>query len=100
MTERIINQNIEISVEMPKLISELITLVRKIHPNVDQRTITNIVLAKTAQMITAKRVKYNLLEQNLYPNHYAIVFMPSGYGKDLISNELDEQVFNNFRLWF
>lgn len=100
MTERIIYQNIEISVEMPKLISELITLVRKIHPNVDQRTITNIVLAKTAQMITAKRVKYNLLEQNLYPNHYAIVFMPSGYGKDLISNELDEQVFNNFRLWF
>ncbi len=93
------NSNI-VTPQMPTLLEQTVMLMRTMHPNVSSKILTNIVLAKTAQMVTAKRVKYSLMGQALYPNHYAIVFMPSGYGKDLISNEIDNYILKNYRLWF
>ena len=86
--------------QMPTLLRQIVMSLKTKYPNVTLKVLTNIVLAKIAQMITSKRVKYNLIEDILYPNHYAIIFMPSGYGKDLISKALDDHIFKNFRIWF
>ena len=87
-------------VKMPKIVEALVNQLRIVHPNVNTKVLLNIVLAKLAQMITMKRVKCGLIEQKVYPNHYSIIFMPSGYGKDLITKELDDIVFKDMALWF
>lgn len=86
--------------DLPEIFENGVTLLKSRYPNVSRNVITNILLTKIAQMITSKRVKYNELRKIGLPNHYAIVFMPSGYGKDKMSNELDTYVFKDWRLWF
>lgn len=84
----------------PELFNDSVTLLKSRYSNVSRNVITNILLVKLAQMLTSKRVKYSELGKKGFPNHYAIIFMPSGYGKDKMSNELDSFFLKLFRLWF
>ena len=86
--------------EMPKIIMEIMDVLESLHPNADYNCRLNIVLAKIAQMISFHRVCFQELENIKLVNHYAINFMPSGMGKDKISNDLDTFIFNIYYTYF
>lgn len=86
--------------KLPNLIRETVNLLKNTYPNISRNILLSEIIMKTSQMITSKRIKYDLFGDTVYPNYYAIIFMPSGYGKDKLSNDLDEYFFKNFRLWF
>lgn len=87
---------------MPEILAQAVQVVKNRYPSVSRNAIINVFLAKTAQVITAKRIKY--IEANNadsgYPNYYAINFMPSGSGKDRILRDLDNFFFRLFRRSF
>jgi len=85
---------------MPEVLKDILLLFQEKHINVSFNCILNVLLAKTAQMLTAKRITLKEVENVLIPNWYAIIFMSSGAGKDRISNDFDNLIFKNFRLWF
>ena len=59
-----------------------------------------ILLVKIAQMINSKRIKFNECGKLSIPNIFIINFMPSGYGKDAITDDIDDLLLKNFILWF
>ena len=95
-------ENIELVKDsnLPDLLNKSVNLIKKNYPNISRNVLISEVIMKISQMITSKRVKYSMFGDTVYPNYFAIVFMPSGFGKDKLSNELDSYVFKNFRLWF
>ena len=88
------------NVKMPKLLAYAACIMSKQHSGSTINAIMNTILAKNAQMLTGKGVKYVEKGNIGYCNYYAINFMPSGSGKDLMSNELDNFVYYPFRSWF
>lgn len=88
------------NVKMPKLLAYAACIMSKQHSGSTINAIMNTILAKNAQMLTGKGVKYVEKGNIGYCNYYAINFMPSGAGKDLMSNELDNFVYYPFRSWF
>lgn len=85
---------------IPSILKEIVLLFRPKHINTPIKCILNVLIAKIAQMITAKRVQYQKVNEVGFPNWYAIVFMGSGIGKDYLVKDLDRLVFKNFDLWF
>lgn len=86
--------------KMPKPLALLVQTIKNQHPERSINSIINTVLAKNAQMLTAKRIKHIEKGSIGYCNYYAINFMPSGAGKDRMSDELDNFVYYPFRKWF
>ena len=86
--------------KMPKPLAYAAYIMSKQHPEMRMNSIINTLLAKNAQMLTAKGVKYVEKGRVGYCNYYGINFMPSGAGKDLMSDELDNFVYYPFRSWF
>lgn len=86
--------------QMPELLSYTILTLKSQFKGCSINSITNIVLAKTAQMLTSKRIQYKELENIGFPNQFSIVFMPSGFGKDKMTDDLDKHFFHEFRIWF
>lgn len=93
-------RNINLETIMPLPLAKTVSLFAVRYPNVSMKIIINILLVKMAQMFTAKRIMYIEFDKEGIPNHYTIVFMPSGYGKDKLSDEMDKYIFSDFRLWF
>lgn len=85
---------------MPEVLKAISFLFKEKHINISYNCILNVLLTKTAQMITSKRVTFKEVENELIPNWYSIIFMPSGGGKDRLSNDLDKLIFSDFREWF
>lgn len=85
---------------MPVVLKDIMQLFQKKHINVSFNCLLNVRLVKTAQMITAKRVTLKEVEKINRPNWYALLLVSSGTGKDLASDDLDNIIFKNFRLWF
>lgn len=85
---------------MPDVLKDILVLFQEKHINTSFNCISNVLLAKTAQMLTAKRITLKEVDNELIPNWYSIIFMPSGAGKDRLSNDFDKLIFNDFRLWF
>ena len=85
---------------MPTLLAQAVQTMKVFHPERPMHAIINTVLAKTAQVLAFKRIKYVENGNTGFCNHYAINFMPSGAGKDRMSDELDKFVFYPFRHWF
>jgi len=85
---------------MPVVLKDIMQLFQEKHINVSYNCLLNVLLVKTAQMITAKRVTFKETDNELIPNWYAIIFMPSGGGKDRLSNDFDKLIFSDFRNWF
>ena len=86
--------------KMPKPLAYAACIMSKQHPEMRMNSIINPLLAKNAQMLAAKGVKYVEKGRVGYCNYYGINFMPSGAGKDLMSDELDNFVYYPFRSWF
>lgn len=87
-------------INLPKIMSEILNVFASRYKNTDKSVIISIQILKMAQMLTNKRVKYKEFEKIDFPNYYTIVFLPSGGGKDRLSNEYDNFVFKQFRDWF
>ena len=86
---------------MPKPLAQAVQIMKRQHPECSMNSIINIVLAKNAQMLTGgKGIKYVEKGRTGYCNYYGINFMPSGAGKDLMSDELDNFLYYPFRNWF
>lgn len=86
--------------KMPVVLAQTVKIIERYHSGVSQNTIINMLLAKIANMLTSKRIKYLEGARMGYSNYYATIFMPSGAGKDRISKDLDNFVFYLFKLWF
>ena len=87
-------------IRSPKIMNETLDVFSNRYVNTSKTAITSIQLLKVAQMITSKGVRYKNLDTIDIPNYYAIVLLPSGGGKDRISNEYDNLIFKPFRDWF
>jgi len=85
---------------MPVILEEIMQVLDDLHPNADYNCKLNILLAKTAQMLSFKRICFKELENIKLINHYAINFMPSGMGKDKICDDLDKFIFKGFLDYF
>lgn len=88
------------NLKMPKPLAILVQTIKKQYPERSINSIINTILAKNAQMLTGKGVKYAEKGREGFGNYYAINFMPSGAGKDLMSDELDKFVYYPYRNWF
>ena len=99
----IIPQNIsekQLLNSIPSVLKDIVLLFRQKHIDTPTKCILNVLIAKTAQMITAKRVQYQIVNELGFPNWYSIIFMDSGIGKDYLVKDLDRLIFKNFGLWF
>lgn len=85
---------------MPEILKDTTLLLKRMHINTSLNCILNVLLSKTAQMLTSKRIYLKEVENHIIPNWYAIVFMPSGSGKDRLTKDLDTLIFNKFHNWF
>ena len=85
---------------MPVILQELANTYQARFPNTSLEFTTNTILAKTFQMFTGKRIVLNKAGTIIIPNWYALIFAPSGYGKDRLVDSLDKNVFKDYSLWF
>lgn len=99
-SETIISDRMPERQSMPLILAEIMDILNDLFPNANYNCKLNILLAKTGQMISFKRVCFQEIENIKLINHYAINFMPSGMGKDKICNDLDRFIFKNFILYF
>lgn len=88
------------NLKMPSVLAQALKIIKKHHPGISENVINNMLEAKTAQLLTSKRIQYKEHANIGFPNHYATTLMPSGTGKDRILRELDNFVFFPFRIWF
>lgn len=87
-------------VKMPEIVALLVETFKEEYLHCSKNSIKNIVLAKMAQVITAKRVRYKEFENLGFPNYYAINLLPSGFGKDKMVNDIDRHILPHFYEWF
>ena len=88
------------NLKIPKILFETKELFQKIYINVPEQVILNILIAKTAQMFTSKRVQFDESGRINIPNWFAMLFIASGGGKDKLIRDLDNLVFKDFNNWF
>ena len=88
------------NLNMPKILAHCVSVIKKRYQRVPENQIINLLLVKMAQLVTSKRVKYIENETTQYCNYYSIILMPSGEGKDRMSNDIDNFAFSFFKDWF
>lgn len=89
-----------IGCNMPEILRDIYTLYQGKYINLSDKFILNILISKTAQMFTGKRITLDEAGKTNIPNWYSINFIPSGYGKDRLVNDLDQNIFSDYREWF
>lgn len=85
---------------LPSVLGETMSILDALHPNASLNCKLNILLAKTGQMVSCKRIKFKELSNEKLINHYAINLMSSGLGKDRICDDLDKYFFRIFIVYF
>ena len=99
LDDNIITSNDVLS-NMPAILEGIFTLYQGKYINLSDKFILNILISKTAQMLTGKRITLDEAGKTNIPNWYSINFIPSGYGKDRLVNDLDQNIFSDYREWF
>lgn len=85
---------------MPAILRDIFTLYKSKYINLSDKFILNILISKTCQMLTGKRITLDEAGKINIPNWYSINFIPSGYGKDRLVSDLDQNVFSDYHEWF
>ena len=82
---------------LPKKTKELFEVIKNKHKTIPESSILLTILLKISEVCCYNRVKikHNLHGFSIYPNLYAITFMPSGSGKDKI-NKIVNDIFSEF----
>ena len=99
LDDNIITSN-EILNNMPAILRDIFTLYRGKYINLSDKFILNILISKTCQMLTGKRITLDEASKINIPNWYSINFIPSGYGKDRLVSDLDQNIFSDYKEWF
>lgn len=78
--------------DIPYILQKISSTLGLLHPNAAKSCLMGILLAKTFQMISFKRCCFQELNNTRpkFLNWYQINLMPSGKGKDKISDDLDD----------
>ena len=88
---------------MPTVLADTVRLLKTQFINISDTCILNCCILKFAQALTIKRPTFKTDAEDtntIIPNWYSIIFMPSGYGKDELSNNLDRYFFKDVRTFF
>ena len=85
---------------MPDCLLEIYSLFCNRYINLKPSIILNILLVKTAQMLTSKRILIDEVGRDIIPNWFTMVFVSSGFGKDRLVKDYNELVFKQFYSWF
>ncbi len=85
---------------MPDILKEICLLFKLRHKKTTYRMILNMTINKMAFAFCSKRIQFKEYDKLGYPNWYAMIFAPSGCGKDRIDSELEKYVFFAFKQWF
>ncbi len=85
---------------MPSVLDESMKVLNDLHPNASYNCKANILLAKTVQMVSCKRIKFKELKNVKLINHFAINLMSSGLGKDRICDDIDKYFLKYFVIYF
>lgn len=85
---------------MPVIIRNVLETGENIECSLDFGCKLNIINSQIAQTLNMKRITLNECGRINIPNYYAIVYAPSGYGKDRYTRIMEETVFAQFPLWF
>ena len=85
---------------MPVVLKDIFTLYKSMNINLSDKFILNILISKTCQMLTGKRITLDEASKINIPNWYSINFIPSGYGKDRLVSDLDRNIFSDYKEWF
>ena len=99
LDDNIITSN-DILNNMPAILRDIYTLYQGKYINLSDKFILNILISKTAQMLTGKRITLDEAGKTNIPNWYSINFIPSGYGKDRLVNDLVQNIFSGYLEWF
>lgn len=85
---------------MPVILDNIYSHFSNRFVNLNNTVVLNVLLSKTAQMLTSKRILIDDIGRDVIPNWYSMVFVASGFGKDRLVKDLNELVFKDFRNWF
>ena len=99
LDDNIITPNDVLS-NMPVVLKDIFTLYKSKYINLSDKFILNILMSKMCQMLTGKRITLNEASKINIPNWYSINFIPSGYGKDRLVSDLDQNIFSDYKEWF
>ena len=78
------------STTKPELLQQIQNILTTMYPNISKNIITNIMIEKIAQMLTAKWITFE------NASWYALVILKSGGGKDRLVNDIDKFVMQDF----
>lgn len=84
------------STTKPELLQQIQNILTTMYPNISKNIITNIMIEKIAQMLTAKWITLENASGEIIPNWYALVILKSGGGKDRLVNDIDKFVMKDF----
>ena len=84
------------STTKPELLQQIQNILTTMYPNISKNIITNIMIEKIAQMLTAKWITLENASGEIIPNWYALVILKSGGGKDRLVNDIDKFVMQDF----
>ncbi len=84
------------STTKPELLQQIQNILTTMYPNISKNIITNIMIEKIAQMLTAKWITFENASGEIIPNWYALVILKSGGGKDRLVNDIDKFVMQDF----
>lgn len=85
---------------MPELVRNLILTLKEQFPQCSTNSVTNIALAKIAEVLNWKRVRFNEFGNTGFSNIFVMIFLPSGYGKDRMVDDMDKHLLPDFFHWF
>lgn len=85
---------------LPSILKNTVVILKNKFFDTFLSCLLGILLVKIAQMINSKRIKFNECGKLSIPNIFIMNFMPSGYGKDAITDDIDDLLLKNFILWF
>jgi len=88
------------TVQKPLILKEIEDTLQILYPNLSKNIISNTLIPKIAQMLTAKRITFEEAGEKKIPNWFSLIFLKSGGGKDRLANDIERFVFPDFQQWF
>ncbi len=84
----------------PEILKKIEKTLQILYPDISHNIITNILIERIAQMLTAKRITLDEAKGTVIPNWFSLIFLKSGGGKDRLVNDIDRFIFKSFREWY
>jgi len=101
MTHKLTKRNKNFSfVLIPDEIRNIAQLLQRLYPSISLKIITCIIISKMFEVFSSKRICFDESGRINFTNWFALIFLPSGGGKDRLVDNLDTFVFKSYFDWF